>query len=172
MEKTKKLHLSRFQEELLYLLLKIAAILLAMLVIFTLIFGAFRMTDASMAPALKEGDLIMFFRLDQDFAAGDLAVLSYDGTKEVRRVIAIEGDEVDITGDGLVINGALQSETEIYSETWRYDTGIDFPLTVPEGEVFLLGDSRENCTDSRVYGTVKATDIQGKVMAVLRRRNF
>ena len=73
---------------------------------------------------------------------------------QARRVLAAAGDEVDITEEGLFINGSLQQEHDIYEETIRYVTGIEFPLMVGEGQVFVLGDGRENAIDSRVYGCI------------------
>jgi signal peptidase I len=125
-----------------------------------------------MTPAVKDGDLVMFYRLDKEYAAGDLTILSYQGEREVRRVVAIAGDTVDITKEGLLINGAIQQELNIYEETPRYAEGIDFPLTVGEGSVFVLGDSRENATDSRIYGAVRASDTEGTVVAIVRRRGL
>jgi len=110
--------------------------------------------------------------LDKTYAAGDVLLLTSQEQKQVRRVVATAGDTVDITEEGLLVNGALQQEPEIYEETQRYEGGAAFPLTVGEGQVFVLGDARENATDSRIYGAVNVKDTLGKVIAVLRRRNL
>ena len=158
--------------EILFLLGKIAAVLIVMLLGFTFMFGLCRNMDASMTPAVKDGDLVIFYRLDKNYVADDTLMLEFKGQKQVRRVIATAGDIVDITEDGLFINGALQQETKIYVPTQRYEGGAEFPLTVREGQVFVLGDSRVNATDSRIYGAVNIKDTLGKVITILRRRNI
>ncbi|MBE7718741.1 MAG: signal peptidase I [Lacrimispora celerecrescens] len=158
--------------EILFLLAKIAAVLLVMLLGFTFMFGLCRNVDASMTPAVKDGDLVIFYRLDKNYVADDTLVLEFEGKKQVRRVIATAGDIVDITEEGLFINGALQQETKIYVPTQRYEVGAEFPLTVREGQVFVLGDSRVNATDSRIYGAVDFKDTLGKVITILRRRDI
>jgi len=79
---------------------------------------------------------------------------------------------VDITEDGLLINGALQQEPDIFRNTLRYEGGVSFPLTVPEGQVFVLGDNRMDATDSRMYGCVEIKESLGKVIAVIRCRDI
>ena len=86
--------------EILYLLLKIVAIATAIVVIFTFIFGVFRYADNAMLPAVKDGDLVFYYRLRKSYVASDLVVLNYQGKEQVRRVIATAGDVVDITEDG------------------------------------------------------------------------
>lgn len=157
-------------QDILYLLLKIAAIILVVMLLFTFLFGIHRNRDASMQPAVKGGDLAVFYRLDKSYTAGDCVVVEYEGKKQIRRVAAVAGDMVDITEDGLVINGELQLEMTIYEETNRYTEGIEFPVVVGEGELFVLGDSRRNATDSRVYGCVLVKDTLGKVITIIRRR--
>ena len=95
-----------------------------------------------MRPAVKDGDLVIFYRLDKEYVASDVVILKQGGETQVRRVIAVEGDTVDINENGLMVNGAIQQETEIYGTTDRYAEGVAFPLTVGEGQVFLLGDGR------------------------------
>jgi signal peptidase I len=154
------------------LLLKIAIIVGVALLVFTFVYGLQRNTDPDMSPAVKDGDLVFFYRLDKDYVAGDLLVLSFRGRDQVRRVVAVEGDTVDITEDGLVVNGAIQQETEIGAVTEQYADGAPLPVTLGPGQVYVLGDNRENATDSRVYGAVNKEDTRGAVIALIRKRNL
>lgn len=156
----------------LLLLGKIVAICLSFLLLFTFLFGLYRNADADMTPAVRDGDLVIFYRLDKRYIAGDVLVLEFEEKKQVRRVVATAGDTVDITNEGLIINGAIQQEPDIYFATYRYEGGAEFPATLGEGQVFVLGDHRTNATDSRIYGVVEVRDTLGKVMAVLRRRGI
>lgn len=158
--------------DILFLFLKIAAAAAALVLVFTFLYGLHRNADPAMNPAIRDGDLVMFYCLDKNYVVGNVLLLEYDGQRQVRRVIAAAGDTVDITEDGLMINGALQQEPEIYQKTQRYADGVVLPLTVGEGQVFVLGDARENAIDSRVYGVVNVTDTFGKVITILRRRNI
>ncbi len=165
--------MSALTKDLLFFVLKNAVILLVFVLLFTFVFGIMKNPEPSMSPAFKDGDLIVFHRYTQSgYMPRDAIVVEADGQKQVRRVIATEGDTVDITEDGLLINGALQQEPEIFQKTERYQEGIDLPVTVPEGHVFVLGDNRESATDSRIYGMVETDNTAGKVIAVIRRRSF
>lgn len=160
-------------KDLLFFLAKVASIVLAFILMFTLVFGITRIQEPSMNPSIKDGDMVVFHRYKgSGYQPQDVIVLKINGQTQTRRVIAVAGDTVDITEDGLVVNGALQQEPGIYNETERYADGVEFPLTVPEGQVFVLGDSRAGATDSRIYGTVRIKDTLGKVMTVIRRRNI
>jgi len=155
------------------LLIKITIIVFAYISLFTFLFGIARHHDPSMYPAVKDGDLVVFYRYGKNgYLPQDAIVLEINGEKQVRRVIATAGDIVEITEEGLMINGAPQQEPEIYQKTERYDGGVNFPLTVPEGQVFVLGDSRAESADSRVYGCVKIKDTLGKIMTVIRRKHI
>ena len=160
-------------KDLVSLLIKIALIVLVYISLFTFLFGIVWHHDPSMNPMVKDGDLVMFYRYAKSgYLPQDVIVLEINGKKQVSRVIATAGDAVDITEEGLMINGSLQQEPEIYRKTEKSAGNINFPLTVPEGQVFVLGDSREEAADSRVYGCVKIKDTLGKVMAVIRRERI
>ena len=160
-------------KDLLLLLAKIGFIVLAFVILTTTVFGIVRYEEPSMSPAIKDGDLVLFSRMSKtEYRTRDAIVLYHDGQAQVRRVVATEGDSVDITESGLVINGALQQEPEIYQKTERYEEGGEFPLVVPEGQVFVLGDKRVGATDSRIYGCVEIEETLGKVMTVVRSRGI
>ena len=160
-------------KDLLSLLAKIALIMLAFVLMFTFLFGLVRYPEPSMAPAIKDGDLIIYHRYTKiGYLPQDVVVLEHNGVKQARRVVAKAGDTVDITERGLAVNGALQQEPDIRQSTERYESGVEFPLTVPEGQVFVLGDRRTGAADSRVYGCVEIEDTFGKVIMVIRRRSI
>jgi signal peptidase I len=160
-------------KDLLFLFLKIGMICCVIVLMFTFLFGIVRYQDASMEPAIKDGDIVIFYRGKvEKYSPKEVIILDFNGKRQVRRVVATAGDTVDITEDGLLINGALQQEQTIYQKTERYLEGVEFPLTVPEGQIFVLGDARKDATDSRIYGCVKISDTYGKAMAIIRRRGI
>lgn len=122
-----------------------------------------------MNPAVKQGDVVLCYRLDKDYRFRDAIVYKTDGTKQVLRVLAVAGDTVDISEEGLLVNGSLIQETEIYEKTLRLQDGISFPVTLKEGQVFLLGDAREHVKDSRIFGPVNIKDTYGRVITIIRR---
>lgn len=176
MKKEKRYNISsedtKLKQDLVSLFIKVV-ILVAMVVVFlTFFFGVTRYNEGMMYPSIKDGDLVMYYRMDKSYKPNDTVVLNYDGNLSVRRVIGTGGDVIDITEDGLSINGAPQQELGIYEPTERYQNEIDFPIVVPEDSIFVLADSRQNAVDSRVYGTVKIEDTRGKTIMILRRRNI
>lgn len=159
-------------KDLLTLLLNVGIIVGVAVLLFTFIFGVFRLSDDSMRPALQNGDLAFYYRLDKNYVVNNTLVYEYKGEKQVRRVVAVAGDTVDIKDNSLYINGSRQQESWIYTDTERYDTDVDFPMKLGKDEVFVLGDNRKVGADSRVYGALHTKDTLGKVMIVLRRRGI
>jgi signal peptidase I len=79
----------------------------------------------------------------------------------VKRVVGLPGDQVGLEDGVLVVNGEPRCESGI--DPAPLD-GVWFgPVTVPEGRVFLLGDSREHSIDSRDFGPVELDDVVGVV---------
>ena len=152
-------------QDIVQLLLKIAFIILAVFLIFTFLYGIVRINDVSMKP-------VMYYRLDKRFISGDVAVFKDDGRTTVGRVVAVAGDTVDITKNGLKINGAEQISQDIYFDTTQFKDGVDFPVTVGSGQVFILGDNRPQASDSRIYGCIDIKDVKGKVIAIIRSRGI
>ena len=102
----------------------------------------------------------------------DVVIVNIDGETQIRRVVALPGDTVDMDERGLVINGYSQIESDIYTRTEPYVDGITFPITLAQDEVFVLGDNRPKAVDSRMYGAVKVSATNGKLMTLIRRRNL
>jgi signal peptidase I len=154
------------------LLIKLVAIATVAVLMFSFVFGIYRCSDPYMLPNIRDGDLIIYYRLDKMYSHSDVLVAQYQGRMTSFRVVATAGDQVDIREDGLYVNGYLQLEENIYEKTERFSEGVEFPLTVGEGEVFVLGDSRENSTDSRIFGPISIAETYGKVITIIRRRSI
>ena len=149
-----------------------AVLLIGVIVaLFSLLFGFHAQKDNSMAPKLSSGDLLLYYRLDDDFKTQDVVVYEKNGKVRSGRVVAKAGDSVDIPEDGgLIINGSQMIETDIFYSTGRREDGmISYPLTLSVNQVFVLGDYREGAEDSRTFGPVNKAEIKGKVITVLRR---
>ncbi|MDO4797161.1 MAG: signal peptidase I [Coriobacteriales bacterium] len=158
--------------DLLVLVVQIAAIALGVVVVFSFVFGVMRVSDRSMEPRFLDGDLTIFYRLDKRYEPRDVAVFEYNGLLTSGRVVAMAGDTVNIDSQGLLVNGSYQQEEGITDETTQVADGVTFPLTVPDGAVFLLGDNRDEAVDSRIVGCVPADQTLGKVIGLFRRRGF
>ncbi len=158
--------------DLLMLVAEVAAVAAGAVVIFTFVFGFMRVTDASMEPRFQDGDLVLFYRLDKRYQIRDVAVFEYNGLPTLGRVVAVGGDTVNIDSRGLLVNGAYQQEIGIVDETTQVADGVTFPLTVPDGAVFMLGDNRDEAVDSRIVGCVPIDQTRGKVVGLFRRRGF
>lgn len=154
-------------------LLRIAWIGLILLAAFCFVLGAAVNHGAGMHPALHDGDLVIFYRLNRSYAAGDVVV--FDASPETRlvgRIAAKGGDTVDVTDAGFKINGYLREERYASGELLLPDHGAQYPITLAEGEYFILFDVRTEVGDSRVYGAITDGQILGRLMLLLRRRNF
>ena len=162
----------KIRKEVKFLLGRIFIFLFILWIMFFQLFGIMRCEDSMMEPAFHNGDLAIYNRMQKKYDIEDTIVIKKDGKLQVMRIIAAQGDKVDMTKDGIKINGYLQRQNEMDTKTFPYKEGITFPITVKKDEFFVLGDNREHSTDSRIYGTVKKAEIKGNIITLLRRRGF
>lgn len=142
-------------------------------ILFGKIFGLALVDNDDMKPRLSGGDLMLYYRLQNKWYADDVVVFEKDGERYTGRIVATEGDKVDIPDEGgLHINGSTVLEADIFYPTKKYETGIEFPVTLGKNEFFILCDYREGAKDSRFFGPVKASELKGKVITVMRRTNL
>lgn len=146
---------------------EILIFLVVVYVVFFYVIGVARVQGASMEPNLRDGELLLFYRLDKQYKEGDIVLIHMgENTEFVKRIAAMEGDTVDFdeeTGT-LLVNEVPVEEPYIYSRTLPASDRITFPLKVGVGEVFVLGDNREVSKDSREFGCVPVSEITGRVL--------
>ena len=148
---------------------------LAVVLLFTFVIRLIGVDGHSMVPTLQDGDrlLVLNAMLDSDYQYGDIVVLRKDTFLEepiVKRVIATEGQTVDIdfVSGAVYVDGELLEEDYINEPTY-VEEGTEFPLTVPEGSIFVMGDNRNHSSDSRSsdLGTVDIRYVIGKAVFLL-----
>ena len=151
-------------------------IIAAILTVYMLFFRVVVVIGPSMYDTLIQGDrlLLVSSMVYKDPQQGDIVVCSKEsfdnGQCFVKRVIATEGQTVAInfaTGE-VKVDGEVLDEPYLYSPTNR-EEGMEFPLTVGEGQVFVMGDNRERSTDSRshIIGLVDEREILGKAIWII-----
>ena len=127
----------------------------------------------SMVPTLQNGDKIVITRLAGDYEQGDIVVLRKETFREdpiVKRIIAVEGQTIDIDFErGIVyVDGVALDEPYVNELTYDREDfeSYERPVVVPEGCVFVMGDNRNNSTDSRraTIGCVDTRYILGKAV--------
>ena len=126
------------RQDFISLLGRIVVILLCAWVLFTQVFLLTQAKGSSMFPAVKDGDLLICYRLQKTYAKNDVVVYTQGGKLRVGRILGREGDLVALDDSGtLVVNGAVQSG-EILYPTYAKDA-LEYPYTVPEGCFFCAG---------------------------------
>lgn len=111
----------------------------------------------------KRSEIIVFTRHTGDEFTGQA------DKQLIKRVIGVPGDRVVIKGGKVTVfnnghpGGYNPDEDQAYSESIKATTG-NVDITVDEGEVFVLGDNRDNSLDSRVFGPVSLDDISGELV--------
>jgi signal peptidase I len=151
---------------------------------------SFYLPSSSMEPSVLRGDVIFANKqynkpsiITSSIKRGDIGIFVYPNNRTqqyIKRIIALPGDKIEIQNQQVFINGKALSRGEPgqnkdhlivtekqgdkeYQVQWlASDTDTMLQLTVPPGEVFVLGDNRSASNDSRKFGTVPMRDVAGK----------
>jgi len=160
--------------------------------VMTFVVQAFQIPTGSMEPTLLVGDFLLVNKLAytqpvlpledkilprKPIERGQIVVFKWpkDLTKDfVKRVIALEGETVEIKDKQVLINERpieedykVHNDSQVFAKNdfYHYDDVIRDnygPVTVPPGHCFVMGDNRDNSADSRYWGFLPVTDIKGK----------
>ncbi|MGL4820336.1 MAG: signal peptidase I [Bacilli bacterium] len=161
--------------------LKTAVVALVLIVVVrSFLFVPIVVDGKSMDPTLHDRERLFLNKIPShmdNYDRFDIVVFqSPDGSDYIKRIIGLPGDHVAYKNDVLYINGKPVDEPFLEEEKKAFGEGIltlDFTLEeatgydrVPEGTVFVLGDNRDESTDSRIIGCIDYKKIKGTASVV------
>lgn len=157
------------KKELLDWIISIVAALAIAFLVREYVFTIVRVDGPSMQPTLEDSDILFVNRFMYEPENGDVIIFhprTNTDVAYVKRVIAVEGQEVDIDPrEGTVyVDGVALEEDYIKAPLKSAGTQNKYPMVIPADHVFVLGDNRNNSTDSRDLGAVSHKSIMGKVI--------
>lgn len=155
----------------------VAVVLAAAWGIRSFVVEPFEVPSASMETTIMTGDRLFAEKVTYHFSdpqPGDIVVFSDPQVPNrvlVKRVIATEGQTVNLVNGSVYVDGTKLSEPYTQGDSYPLtktlsSANVSFPYTVPAGEVWVMGDNRENSSDSRYFGAIDSDSIFGKALVV------
>ena len=129
-----------------------------------------RVNGLSMYKTLNDGEIMILNKINykfKDIKRFDIVVVKTDNNKIIKRVIGLPGETLKIENNVLYINGQEIKESYVRKDTKDFnikDLGYE---KIPRNCYFVMGDNRNNSSDSRIIGCVKKSQIEGKANLVI-----
>ncbi len=148
---------------------------LALAVVISLVLNTFvvqvtQVMQRSMETTLFQNDRVLISKVDYRFGApqpGDIVVFNPTIDTQipyVKRVVAVAGEVVELRNGQLFVNGQPRTFPQSHGLSQAQSPAVQYPLTVPEGYFFAMGDNRQGSQDSRTIGPQPYNRIIGKVV--------
>ena len=147
-------------------LLSFSITLVSGALILLLFLPVLEVSGSSMEPTLQDGDILVLLKTD-DVQAGEMCGMYAQGRLILKRVIGLPGDVVDMDAAGNVYVNGLPLREPYVAHKAVGTCDLNFPYTVPENSLFVLGDHRETSIDSRsnLIGCIETSQVMGQVVA-------
>lgn len=148
-----------------YVIYAIAGVVLA--IILNIFLGLVIVNGHSMDSTLRDKQILIMYKNTENLKAGDIVVAKikrFDNGEDetiIKRVIATEGQTVEIKNGKVLVDDVEIKEDYINEpmDIQSYDK-----VTVPKGEVYVMGDNRNHSLDSRIQGTISLDNVEGRIL--------
>jgi signal peptidase I len=123
-----------------------------------------RVEGTAMMPAFNDGDKILMEENFGELKRGEVVIHLYPKDRSkfyIKRIIGLPGETIQITGGKVYINGQLLDEPYL-DASFNNQKQTIAPQFITENNYYVMGDNRDNSSDSRYWGTVARSLIQGK----------
>lgn len=143
----------------------LAILLVVVIVVTNFVIRPVMVNQNSMNETFHDGDYVLLYQWNYTPVRGDVVVVDKGnplGDRLFKRVIAVGGDQLEFVNGEVYINGEKQDEP--YLADARKENFTNLSLTIPENEVFVVGDNRASSMDSRSFGPVSKDLIMGKIV--------
>lgn len=171
----------KFLKEIFEWILVVVVSIVLYFLISTYLFAPYTVKGHSMDYTFADNDKVFISKIGSNYERGDEIVFHANENDDyIKRIIGIPGDTIEVVDDILYINGKKVDEpyldkkkSELKSSGVSGNLTPDFNIeylkstqskTVPENMYFVLGDNRQNSTDSRAFGFIKKDSVVGKVV--------
>lgn len=157
------------------MLLAIAVIIIASFALRAFVFQAYEIPSGSMEETIMTGDMVFSEKISyymEEPKEGDIVTFAdpeIPSRTLIKRVIATPGQTVNLIDGSVYVDGEKLIEPYTdgkpsYPLTTAYGTTITYPYTVPDGELWVMGDNRTNSQDSRYFGSIPISTVSGKAI--------
>ena len=151
----------------------IALVVALFVLLRTFVFQAYAIPSGSMEQTIMTGDMVFSEKISYHFGdpqQGDIITFEDPEIPSrilIKRVIATEGQTVDLQNGHVVVDGEVLNESYTNGlPSYPLNTApgviINYPYTLGEGELWVMGDNRTNSADSRYFGPIQTSAITGK----------
>lgn len=158
-------HQSRYRKALGSTIAVLVVVAALAVLVSTLLMPVFRITGTSMEPNLNDGDIIVAMKTER-FQTGQVCGFYFNNKLLLKRVIATAGMWVTIDEEGYVYVDGEKLDEPYVTDRSRGISDLEYPVQVPDGCVFVLGDHRSTSVDSRssVVGFIKENETVGQIV--------
>ena len=139
-------------------------IIIVVVIIRTFFVTPIQVDGTSMYPTLKDNELLLLKKYDKSYDRFDVIVFNHNGSRLIKRIIGLPGDNIKVEDNILYINGKEYKEDYLDKGTVTNDFSLEELFDtdkVPEGTYFVMGDNRDDSLDSRILGFIDEDDIEG-----------